>query len=96
MSKKTIGIGLGIGAAGILGYALTKLIAGNAKEKRAKRECGGRETQAAPDSRPGNVNCPSCGAAVREYDFFCPVCRHPMEQKKADAGSGTAGPEQCG
>ncbi len=96
MSKKTIEIGLAIGAAGLLGYALTRLMAGNEKGKKAKRDGAPDRAMSAPDTRPGNVNCPACGAAVREYDFFCPSCRHPMEQKKAAAGSRMAGAEHGG
>ncbi|MFA6448392.1 MAG: hypothetical protein WCX65_02900 [bacterium] len=91
MANKSTGIGIGIGiaAAGLLGYAVSRLIT-DARKKSASAAPAGIKAKAEPDTRPKDIACPSCGAPVREYEFFCPACRGPMEQKTdggTDAGA---------
>jgi hypothetical protein len=86
MAKRNvgIGIGIGIGAAGLIGYAAARLIIGARKRRAAKPEAGKKEQfPEEPDAPPKDIACPACGAQVREYEFFCPSCGHPMETEAA-------------
>jgi hypothetical protein len=88
MSKRNVGIGVGIGAAGALAYIAARLIMGGRKKREAALPVEKKPAPPEPDARPKDIACPECGAPVREYEFFCPACKHPMEKDRAaDAGA---------
>ncbi len=93
MANRNIGIGIGIGVAGIIGYAAARLILGAKKKQVEEKNNGGKNPvkSAEPDAPPKDITCPACGAQVREYEFFCPACRRPMET--ATAGEKSNGAE---
>jgi hypothetical protein len=88
MANRNLGIGIGIGVAGILGYAISRLVVNSKKEQKAAVP-EEKKAAAVPDARPKDIKCPACGASVREYEFFCPACKHPMEQKAPVSAEGT-------
>lgn len=66
-----------LGAAGFAaGYALT----------RRKKSAPAAELSVEPpkpDEPPGTVVCPKCENKFKEYELFCPYCRHPNEPETA-------------
>ena len=89
MSKRNVGIGLGVGAAGVIGYLATRLIVGNRK-KRVAASPVEKKPAVELDARPKDITCPECSAPVREYEFFCPVCKYPMENGPHEGGMAAA------
>ena len=87
MANRNLGIGIGIGVAGILGYAISRMVVNSKKGKKADAPAE-KKAAVVPDTRPKDITCPACGAMVREYEFFCPACKHPMEQKSPAAVAG--------
>lgn len=88
MANKNLGIGIGIGLAGVIGYFAARALIGN-KKKGGEAVVDKKKAPAAPDTRPKDIICPACGEPVREYEYFCPACKHPMEQKTTGADTGT-------
>jgi hypothetical protein len=81
MGKRLVGISIGVGIAGLLGYGATKLI--GARRQQAHETGKHGETPAKPvdmNKRPQTVSCPKCGKAVMEYEYFCPKCGAGLDQ----------------
>lgn len=88
MNRRSIGIGLGIGALGLLGYGVSRLVARNLNGRRERTKDEKTAPEEAPekdkDKRPEKIPCPGCGQPVREYEFFCPACGYSMDKKGSE------------
>ncbi|HOX28896.1 MAG TPA: hypothetical protein PLQ76_07075 [bacterium] len=92
--KSSLGVGLGVGALFLLGYGISRLFVQQKKTGGAAGAASGKNAGGDPNKRPEKVPCPSCGALVREYEFFCQSCGHPMEKAKETAVSGAGAVEK--
>jgi hypothetical protein len=86
VNNRNLWIGLGAGAAGLLGYGVLKLLADRGSKKRKPSHGGkpappGNSKRKDGDRRPEKIPCPACGEPVGEYEFFCPACGHSFDKK---------------
>jgi len=78
MNKKNLALLIGFGIVGAV--ALGGGIFAKNKAKAKKQLSAGPAKPEKPDTQPGMVVCPGCGNKFKEYEFFCPFCKRPVDE----------------
>ena len=78
MNKKNLALLIGFGIIGAVAFG--KGMSSRNKSKSLKQKNAAEPVKKElPDTQPGMVTCPGCGNKFKEYEYFCPFCKKPVE-----------------